>query len=158
MAESPDDATFGVVALSSRGDTAWSRRYAYVPRPLERERADSVWNALYPILSREGHTEAEIREALFIPDSYPPVSAALAGLDGSLWIRREDAWAPPHEPNPGAQRVEYQVIAPGGAVIAALSVPANVKLMAASDRHAWGVELDVFDVPTIVRFRIQKHP
>jgi hypothetical protein len=148
VAEIPDDAAFGVVALSANGDTVWSRRYRYVPRRVERERADSVWNALYPGLSRAGHSDAEIRGALFIPDHYPPVSSAFAGLDGSLWLRRQ----------PSGPTVEYRVIGPAGDVIAALSLPAGITLKAAGEHHVWGVETNELDVPTIVRLRIQKRP
>jgi hypothetical protein len=35
-----------------------------------------------------------------------------------------------------------------------VSVPANVELRAADATHAWGVELDDNDVPSLVRYRI----
>jgi hypothetical protein len=148
VAHSSENAAFGVVALAANGDTLWSRRYRYTPKRVESERADSVWKALAPVFSRAGHSDAEIREALFLPTYYPPVSSAFSGLDGSLWIRRES----------GEDAIEYNVLSSNGDFIANLSVPAKFYLVAASTVYAWGVQTDDFDVPSIVRFRIQKRP
>jgi hypothetical protein len=48
------------------------------------------------------------------------------------------------------------VIRDDGQLIASLTVPANLTLLAALDSEVWGVETDAYDVPSVVRFRLQR--
>jgi hypothetical protein len=142
----PDTSRFRVVALESNGDTLWNRSYAYVPLRVEKVRADSFSTA-WERHTRRGVTTAEIRRVLFIPEYYSPVTSAFAGADGSLWLRREEAKKP---------TVDYWVLDKDGRLVAALTVPANLTLMAATTSKTWGVEKDEYDVPTVVRYSIQR--
>lgn len=139
-------ATFSVAGFRSDGDTLWHRRYRYTPRPLEETRADSLWNAMEPPLSRAGFSQSEIRDALFIPEYYPPTASGFAAADGTLWLRRE----------PGASEVDYLVIGADGSLLARVAVPSHVTLMAAAASYAWGVQKDEYDVPTVIRYRIER--
>jgi len=141
----PHDAAFSVVALRSNGDTLWNRSYRYVPRRLEKARGDSLLAAKLT-LTRAGHASSEIRGAVFIPDYYAPVTSGMAGSDGSLWLRRED-----REPT-----VAYWVIAKDGSLVATVIVPSNLSLMAATATEVWGVAKDQYDVPTVIRYRINR--
>jgi hypothetical protein len=140
----PQSASFRVLALGlNRGDTIWDRSYAYTPKRVERARADSLLAAAERLTS-SGHSLRAIRDALFIPDYYTPITSGAAGTDGSLWLRREE----------GPTTVDYWVVAKDGTLVASVTVPANVDLMAATDTQAWGVETDEYDVPTVIRYRI----
>jgi 6-bladed beta-propeller len=140
----PQRASFRVLALGlNRGDTVWDRNYAYTPRRVERARADSLLT-VHEQLTSSGHSLRAIRDALFIPDYYTPITSGAAGTDGSLWLRREE----------GQPAVDYWVISKDGTLVASVTVPANVVLLAATDTQAWGVETDEYDVPTVVRYRI----
>lgn len=138
-----DDAMFRVTALDLRGDTLWNRTYPYAPR--RNTRVDSVWNAIRTRLTRRGHSEDAIRSVVFLPEYYPPVTSGFAS-DGLLWLRREE----------GQPHVDYWVIRDDGQLIASLTVPANLTLLAALDSEVWGVETDAYDVPSVVRFRLQR--
>jgi 6-bladed beta-propeller len=143
VASKSEDATFQITALRSRGDTLWSRRYAYTPR--RNTQADSVWNAMRSRLTRQGHSEDQIRSGVFVPDYYPPVTSAFAS-DGLLWLRREE----------GRANVDYWVIRNDGRLIASVTVPADLTLMAAVDSAVWAVETDPYGVPTVARYRLKR--
>jgi hypothetical protein len=142
----PTNAVFKVAAIHSSGDTIWSETYAYVPRHVEKVRADSFLTNNERSLASVGISPSEVRRALFIPEHYSPVSSAVAASDGSLWLRREE----------GRPTVDYWVIDDDGELEATLTVAASVTLMAVTDSHAWGVETDALDVPMVVRYRIQR--
>jgi hypothetical protein len=142
----PRNAVLKVAAIQASADTIWSKTYAYIPRPVEKARADSFLTSNQRSLARAGISASEVRRALFIPEYYSPVSSAVAASDGSLWLRREE----------GRPTVDYWVIDENGELKAMLTVAASVTLMAVTNSHAWGVEKDAFDVPTVVRYRIQR--
>lgn len=138
-------ATFSVTALRFTGDTIWTRRYPYEPVPLTRSAVDSTIDRMRPTIRGTRVPEATVREALYAPAFRPPISAAFAAADGTLWLRRSDR----------AQH-QYLVHDPGGTAIATLNVPSNTQLHAVVGDQVWGVELDADDVPTVVRYRIRR--
>lgn len=142
-AASPEGATFGVTAMDPGGDTLWTRTYPYVAR--ENTQADSTRDALMTTFIRSGHSRDAIEARVFIPDYYPPVTSGFAS-DGWLWLRREEVEG----------TVDYWIIRADGELGARLSVPSNTTLMAALGTYVWGVETDENDVPSIVRFRLQR--
>jgi hypothetical protein len=146
VALEPRKAVFRVTSLRANGDTLWSRTYEYVPKRFEKARGDSLVNAYSTDRRRSRNTPEEIRNALFIPQYYIPVTAGFAGSDGSLWLRREE--------DPAA--VDYWVIGRDGRLIATVAGPPELTLMAATASEAWGVRKDEYDVPTVVRYRIQR--
>jgi hypothetical protein len=144
----PQSASFRVLALGlSKGDTLWDRSYAYTPRRVEKARADSLLTA-HERLASSGHSLRAIRDAVFIPEYYTPVSSGVAGSDGSLWLRREE----------GQPTDDYWVVGKDGTLVASVTVPANVVLVAAADSEAWGVKTDLYDVPTVIRYHIVRWP
>jgi hypothetical protein len=88
------------------------------------------------------HREVDL--ALFVPKFKNTVTAITPGIDGRVWLRREDS----------DTLVEYTVLDAAGTATASAWVPRSVRLHWASATHVWGQELDADDVPTIVRFRI----
>jgi len=135
-----------VVAVNAKGDTAWSREYPYAPRPLERRTADSVLNRTHYGMRRSGATLDAVRSVLFLPANRPPVSAAVAADDGTLWLRREA----------GQSTVEYWVISADGSLVGSVTVASNVSIAAASRDHVWAIRSDADDVPSVVRYRISR--
>lgn len=139
------DATFRVVALHVSGDTAWSRRYPYAPKPLEAASADS---ALSMSITSGGVsiTRDQVRAQLFLPAFRPPIAAAVDAADGALWLRREN----------GSGDVDYTVIGPNGNVLATLTVKRSVIIKAVSGDLVWTVETGEDDVQSIARYRITR--
>ena len=144
-ARSAERSTYGVVALNLDGDTVWTTRVPYEPKPVDRAIVDSVLRSTMRSAMRSGLSPDEAEKALYLPNFLPPVTGGFVATDGSIWLRRED----------DGRSVSYDVLHTNGNFAAQLSVPSNVTLRAARDNYVWGVELDENDVPTVVRYRIQ---
>lgn len=146
VATTERNAVFHVTAIETSGDTLWNRSYTYAPKPVEKARADSLLDAQQRRGIRSGYSPGEIRDAVFLPDYYTPITSGVAGSDGKLWLRREE----------GQPTVEYWILGIDGTLLATVSVPSNLTLMAATDSVVWGIETDEYDVPTVVRYRIER--
>lgn len=142
-ATKPDEAALRVTALEAIVDTAWVRDIAYAPARLARERVDSVRESFARALATR-YPKEEITRALYAPAYRTPITAAVAGEDGSLWIRWDELTRP----------ASFTVVGPGGDISAVVSAPPAVRLKWVSDSLAWGEELDENDVPSLVRYRI----
>jgi hypothetical protein len=141
-ATSAAPSSFLVTALQTNGDTLWSKGYAYTPERMDGRLADSVRDSMHRAYGTR-FPRQQIDDALFVPAYSPPVSAALAGEDGTLWLRGVDASA-----------TEYTVIGADGTVVARAVTSRRVHLKWAAGRTAWGEELDNNDVPILVRYRV----
>lgn len=139
-------AAIQVTAIEPTGDTAWSRFYSYRPKRTPRGVIDSLQATLVPSLKAKGHSDREIREAVFIPGFLPPVTDVFVGTDSALWLRREEADA----------RAEYWIIASDGTHIGSLHTAAGVRLRGANSSKVWGVHLDEYDVPSITQYRLAR--
>jgi hypothetical protein len=137
-----------VLALTTRGDTLWSRSYSYGPRKLEQTTADSFVVALQRSIARSGHskTPAEIRALAFVPEYRTPITSGVAATDGSLWLRREE----------GRPTVDHWVIGESGDLVASVSIPRNVTVKAVAGSAVWVVETDLDDVPHVVKYTIMR--
>ncbi|MCC6316262.1 MAG: hypothetical protein IT361_01130 [Gemmatimonadaceae bacterium] len=136
--------SFRVTAIRADGDTLWSKSYGYEPRALEKGIRDSVFRSYESRLLRSGATPQQIRDAIFLPAYRPPISAAFAGADGSLWLARET----------GAATIEYWVLDAAGHHVATARSPAKVSIRAVSGNYVWAVETDNDDVQRVARYRI----
>ncbi|HEU4456777.1 MAG TPA: hypothetical protein VFR81_27160 [Longimicrobium sp.] len=145
------DAFFEVKRLSARGEVVYSRRYRYAPTPTPsgfrarwaRDRAATVAQNQPGINRRE--LEEKIAEGLYVPPFYPPVTAAVVGRDGTVWLRREEG---------ESGMVTWHVLNERGLIQANLRLPKNVEVHQASRTHLWGVVYDELDVPHVVRYRV----
>ena len=86
----------------------------------------------------------EIARALYVPKYRAPVTEALAGDDGTLWLRWEAATSPDL----------YSVLGVDGRIVAHVHASSRVRLRWVSGTTAWGEERDEDDVPTLVRYRV----
>lgn len=145
------EATFGVTLADGWGDTIWTRRYDYMPVPIETAVIDSVVAQRAELLDeafedpREARTFA--RAAMYLPAYYPPVTTAVFGDDGSLWLQRENM--------PGEDE-RWLVLAESGEPIAETTLPIGFVLMAVRDGAIWGVEQGGSGVPHLIRYRVER--
>jgi hypothetical protein len=108
-------------------------------------------------LGRYGSVQEVIdaaREGLMVPDLLPPVRGGSSGLiDTSVLVDPLGVvWAERWERTPGGD-AQWDIIAKTG-LQARVTVPADLRLLAAAGEAAWGVYTDDMGVPTIVRFRL----
>jgi hypothetical protein len=145
-----------VTKLDAESDTVYSRIHSFPAMPIPQAVRDSVYEAISAVL-RQGNpppftTAAAMREAqnaASIPDVYPAADAAFADEDGRLWVRtavNRDGTA------------NWVVLGVSGERIARAVTPVAASLRTARGSSAWGVELDEFDVPHIIRYRISSTP
>ena len=112
-----------------------------------------------------------------IPDVKPFFSAIRAAADGRLWIQREgrgvqvepeeissEALIPPRGGAIGRPRtpprrwyepVLFDIFAPDGRLLGAITVPERARVLYMRDDQVWGVETDSLDVPRVVRWHIE---
>jgi hypothetical protein len=138
-------AIVGAVMLNATGDTIFEARYPMTGEQLPRSVADSAIAAIAS--TRLGDAASVwIRQAeAHIPAVFPPVEpGSFIGNDGRLWVRLRST--------PVATR--YLLLNAHGQQTGTVTVPSNVTLRTADATHAWGVELDDHDVPSLVRYRI----
>ncbi len=88
-----------------------------------------------------------IRDVLYQPDFLPPVTGAVIGRDGTVWIKRESI--------PG-DSIAWNVIDELGNMVGVLTLPKNLRVRQVQRDLVWAVELDEFDVPYVVRFRVER--
>lgn len=75
----------------------------------------------------------------------PPVSEAVPGSDGSVWVRREDD---------GGDLLRWNAFSADGQSIGRVDLPRNWTVLRASASELWVVEPDDLDVPFVVRYRL----
>jgi hypothetical protein len=147
-----DSTVFSVQRFHHSGRVTLSRNYRYRPLPLTREMVERAEDEHVGALgeTRIRTPEAsvlrrQIRESLYRPRFLPPVTRLVLGRDGTIWLRREDL---------GRDMAWWHVLDGRGRIIARAWVPAGVRLVYADRTQIWAVELDEFDVPTLVKYRI----
>lgn len=147
--ERGDSATIRITAIDVDGDTAFARDVWYTPLPLPR---DTIAQARERILKAYGRaygiTEGTLDAALITPAFRTPVSAVVAGTDGSVWLRREEA----------ADSTDYLVLDRTGTVSARWRTDTRTRVLWANVALVWGVTLDEDDVPTVVRLGAVQSP
>lgn len=157
-----DVATFSITRLGFGGDTLLQRTFAYTPKPYSEAVLDTfamrTLGAPNGIVAMIGGVMARpeppddpagardvIRGRMNFPPHQPPVQQHFVGADGSLWLRREDTGAATHE---------WLLIGPDGDLRGVGRLPRSTRPAWASGESAWLIELDEFDVPWLVRYRI----
>ena len=129
------------------GRELWSRRFTPSPRYVTEAELDSAMTLLAGLQSfvRAGAPAEVLERARALARKvHPPVIDAFFGTDHRLWL----ALAPEPEGRP------WLVLSPSGEPVDRLRVPTHVQLGAADANTAWGVEVDAFDVETVVAYRL----
>jgi hypothetical protein len=151
----PEVAELPVHALSSSGDTLWSRVFTYQPIEIPRTLIDSLLDARtdsrFALAPRTGETREQARawveERYTFPGHRPPIENAVIGQDGRLWLE----WTGP-EGTPW----EWWVLDDQGRPEARVVPPKRIVPYAADADGLWAVEEDALDVPFVVRYRIDR--
>lgn len=156
-APSGREATVTIERVDLDGEVEWQRSINYTPVPLSKTDVDEFLAARVddyvgtegrsPRYESRSEATAAMRDELFVPDFYPPVSSFLQGRDGSLWLAREA--------RPDQSRL-WLIFNPSADLIATLELSGDLRVMAADLEHVWTIEFDELDVPYLVRYRIQR--
>ena len=131
--------TYTVRMSDQRGRTLYTRRFPFSRAPIPAKVVDSVGTDL----ATRYRNYVRVREALFVPASYPPVTQALVANDGSVWLRGRDDRA----------GTMWTILDPAGNPVARVREPARTRFLDL-DGGLWAVERDADDVESIVRYRL----
>lgn len=133
------------------GDTVLSRTLRYDPIPVTREWQDSVsleWAA--PQAERKGITVDRLagayRDAADWPAHRQAVSEVLVGADGTTWLRRGV---------PRADSIRWDILDGDFGAVGFTFLPISLEVKRVSRSAVWGVELDEWDIPWIIRYDLR---
>lgn len=143
------EAAFRIRVFAADGSLQTDRRVSYEPLSAERWRDLYVREIERDMLDRTGTVDRGMletfRDAPAERAFYPPVTRLVAGADGSIWIRREQA---------AASSVRWEVFARDGEPVGWLSAAVGLRVQRASMEEVWAVQEDDLDVPFVVRLRV----
>jgi hypothetical protein len=146
--------SFSITVFRPNG-TSRSGRFEYTPRRVDDTALQLAIDEVVNIaLAHRGHPvttmpRARLRQAiadsLRVPRYMAPVSNALIGSDGRVWLRRE-AIGP---------MVRWEVVSTDlQRVLTSFFLPASADARVAEADRIWVVERDEFDVPYVTRYRV----
>ena len=126
--------------LSSSGDTTWSASLRFEPVPLLPAHVDRAVEAEAQGIAGAIQLSLDdartlVREAVHVPQYYPPVLDTEVMSNGELWIRN-------HEEPADSLDVWYAVRIGEDAVPRRILVPRNFYPLDATASHVWGVRFD----------------
>jgi len=143
---------FSVSLLRNGREPVYSRRVSYRPRPLPERAVDSIVRMFTepadPNWPRTPLTADSLRRKLFRPRYYPPVDRVVVGRDGVVWLKLQVAEG-------AAARGEWLALGPDGKEVARVTTAPTFRLLEADRNTLWGVEGDPFDVPVLVRYKVE---
>lgn len=153
VATESGSAAFQVRRLDASGDTVAQADIVYTPRPVAAAEIDSIARAVGerladPLDATPATVASSFRSSVPWPRFRPPVTEALAGSDGSVWMRREDE----------GSEASWQILDESLREVGRVRLPADLAVKAVGRNVVYGVELDAFDVPTIVRYDVGRGP
>jgi hypothetical protein len=147
----PESAAAGAFRVSrfvADGRRAWERSYAYAPQALPAEAVSEMVRMYAEGFLGTATPDAlhAVRAALWLPPALPPVTAAVAARDGTLWLRREAALE-------SAPRVRWTVLAPSGDPVGEVTVPGTWMIVDADGSRVWAIERDQRGAGSLLRLR-----
>jgi hypothetical protein len=141
---------FTVRRTDSRGALSREARFRYTPRAVSQSFRDSIiaerLSTLPPSANR-AVLEPALRAALPSAAFHPPIVDVVGGLDGSVMLRREGTID-------GVAR--WLVLSAQGTARGVVQLNSRSKVMWLNGDLLWAVELDDFEVPWLVRYRVAR--
>jgi len=145
-----DAARFTITRINNVADTLQHDTFSYTPRPFTEAFVDSLVARSTETAVRtagvdRAAAESALRGATDLPPFAPPISLALTGTDGTLWLRTDDD---------GSPTFRWIVLSADGSPRAALDLPRRLTLHWMSGDVVFAVDRDELDIPWLVRLRI----
>jgi hypothetical protein len=157
---------YRVTRMTPEGQVLWSRRYPYERRPA-RPAIDQFVSFMVEFMGADAEKQGfsspvafrrAVEEGLAGPEYLPPVSAAHAASDGSLWVRREAPGSTIYHASaakvPGM--VGWEVISADGQILGRTRLPIRFEALHAEADAIWGVLRDELGVVTVVKYRMDR--
>ena len=153
IANDSASARYTVTKWDALGSQAFRTDIPFTPVAFPRALVDSIVDNFAADMAELKYltipaAKAILRDSIPAPAYFPPVSDVFFGSDGRIWIAREGLVTPPFD----ARR--YDALDASGKPLGTLRLDRPGKIMAATERVVWVVEVDSDDVPTLVRYPI----
>jgi hypothetical protein len=144
--QSEDSGTFRVRRIGADGKLVFSRTYGYTPSPISEEYMEEFFETRREGAQRFGLSTSEMERIVnrYVPDFFTPIREVRAGVDGSIWLRRQtedtdEAW---------------WVLNRRGDLVAQLHPPQGLRIRYVDAETVWGIELDSLGVNYLVKYGI----
>ncbi|HEX6068216.1 MAG TPA: hypothetical protein VFZ18_00285 [Longimicrobiaceae bacterium] len=163
LAETAEEGTVRVTRFGLAGDTVYRRELRYSPLRYADAALDSIAaraargaaGGMLPFAMEGGsappppeNPEAvarALRGAMSFPDFQLPIQSSWLAQDESVWMRRPDDNTP---------RARWILLDPQGEPRGQLELPSDLRILWNVGDTFWAVDLDEYDVPWVVRYRI----
>lgn len=124
---------FTVRRMTMEGDTVAVHRYPYEPIAMREEWVQgAAWDLVDGLIPDSARAMEIAMGAVHAPAWLPPVTDVRVGVDGGLWLQREEV--------PGAEERRWQIIDPDGTDRGTVRVPSRLSIRAVHGGAAWAVE------------------
>lgn len=145
--QSEDSGIFRVRKIGADGRLVFSRTYRYTPSPITEEYMEEFFEVRREAVQRVGLSMREVQRIVnrYVPDFLTPISEVRAGVDGSIWLKRQtedpdDVW--------------WWVLNRRGDLVARVHPPQGLRIRYVDAETVWGIELDSLGVNYLVKYRI----
>lgn len=150
--ENAEEGTFRIQKFGSSGRVIFDRRFRFTPKPVPERFLDVARRrpeTLDFISQRMDRSEVGqlLNDSIPIPEFQPAITQLTVGRDGTIWLRRDGL---------DTETVRWIVFNTEGYVIAQLTVPSKLEILAAERGTVWGVMEDDLEVPYVVRYRVKQ--
>ena len=145
-----DSGEYRIKKLLDDGQVSWERTVCYRPRAIpEAERNDTIRAQAQRLAEPRpgapvGEMEQRIREALELPEAWPPVTAVVTSTNGDIWLRREER----------ASATPWEIRDEDGDLVGFVRIPSDARVLAVDQDVVWLGRTDEWDVPRISRHRL----
>jgi hypothetical protein len=141
-------AKYTLTVVSSRGDTIYSRSLTSPAIAISKHLADStIESRIHPASGRPlPEAFASALRSVTVPEYQVPVTAVIAGRDGTVWLRMqsEGATAP------------WEIVDPRGSLVGTLHLPRTLQPVVVSRTIFWGIDTDSDGLESVVRERVKE--
>ena len=148
----PADAVYVLNKVAMGGDTLFSRSFQVIPVEIPGPILDSAVAATVAdarrVLETEGRARSFVEDNVHIPSHYRPALSVRPNPGGGVWIE-----IPPHS---DASQQTWVLHSEDGDPISKVTLPAHVDIVLIDESRVLGIERDEYDVPNVVRFRIDQ--
>lgn len=146
-AEDDGSAAILLVRFTPDGDTVATGELSLPRRPIPPAVADSALDAqvarLAGPLGGEERARRELTSRVSVPDYYPPLRSLVVTKEGGSWLALE-----------GLAETRWLILDPYFDALAVVELPPRFEPVVIEGDVLWGSELNEFDVPQVVRYRV----
>jgi hypothetical protein len=141
------DSTHFTIKRWTPAGVQWTKIVAFTPKQFSEAYLDSVSepDLTVALQGKIDPKDRGIARAVRLPFvNFPTVSGATAGMDGMLFLRREE----------DSTIVRWTIVRPDGEIAGSIDLPFASRIVEGDAGHIWVVELDAEGQSQLARYRL----